>query len=169
VCVRRKRERNPIADRQTYGPLPSATIIGAHISEFVAWDGQQYVLRPTKASVLADESLRLIGSVRKLSKIQRLVPGYVFVENPNVELRDYAHRSVIVRGLPSEISISSQLKKLQAECDITAEKIAEHIGVEPRSIYRHLSGKATPRRNHIAAYEKLFAEKTGRPIRLTKS
>jgi hypothetical protein len=40
------------------------TIIGADIDEFVAWDGGQYVLRPTKESVLADEGLKLIGSVR---------------------------------------------------------------------------------------------------------
>jgi hypothetical protein len=66
-------------------PLPSATIIGANINEFVAWDGEGYVLRPTKESVLADEGLKLIGSVRELSRIQRFSPGYVFVQNPSQE------------------------------------------------------------------------------------
>jgi hypothetical protein len=42
-------------------PLPCTTITGADINEFVAWDGEQYVLRPTKESVLADEGLKLIG------------------------------------------------------------------------------------------------------------
>jgi len=72
------------AKRKFPSPLPSATIIGAHISEFVAWDGEceQYVLRPTKESVLADEGLKLIGSVRELSVVRRFSPGYVFVENP---------------------------------------------------------------------------------------
>ena len=63
-------------------PLPSATITGADINEFVAWDGEHYVLRPTKESVLADEGLKLIGSVRELSRIRRFSPGYVFVQNP---------------------------------------------------------------------------------------
>jgi len=67
-------------------PLPSATIIGADINEFVAWDGEGYVLRPTKESVLADEGLKLIGSVRELSRIQRFSPGYVFVQNPSQEV-----------------------------------------------------------------------------------
>jgi HTH-like domain len=66
-------------------PLPSATTIGAHINEFVAWDGETYVLRPTKESVLADEGLKLIGSVRELSRIRRFSPGYVFVQDPSQE------------------------------------------------------------------------------------
>jgi hypothetical protein len=66
-------------------PLPSATIVGANINEFVAWDGEQYVLRPTKESVLADEGLKLIGSVRELSRVRRFSAGYVFVQNPSQE------------------------------------------------------------------------------------
>jgi hypothetical protein len=71
--------------KKSPSPLPSATIIGADINEFVAWDGEQYVLRPTKESILADESLKLIGSVRELSRVRRFGPGYVFVQNPTQE------------------------------------------------------------------------------------
>jgi hypothetical protein len=38
---------------------------------------------PTKESVLADEGLKLIGSVRELSRVRRFSPGYVFVQNPS--------------------------------------------------------------------------------------
>lgn len=65
--------------------LPSATIVGANINEFVAWDGEQYVLRPTRDSVLVDGRLKLIGSVRELSRVRRFGPGYVFCENPSHE------------------------------------------------------------------------------------
>jgi hypothetical protein len=61
------------------GPLPSAKILGANINDWVAWDGERYVLRPTKDSVLADEGLRLIGSARELSRPQPMSPGYVHV------------------------------------------------------------------------------------------
>ena len=52
----------------TYTSLPGATIYGVcpDSNEFVAWNGYSYELRPTKESVLADDSLRLIGSVREL-------------------------------------------------------------------------------------------------------
>ena len=77
---------SPSTTRKKFpSPLPSATITGADINEFVAWDGEQYVLRPTKESVLADEGLKLIGSVRELSRIRRFSPGYVFVQNPSQE------------------------------------------------------------------------------------
>jgi gas vesicle protein len=66
-------------------------------------------------------------------------------------------------------SISEQLKSLQSECRMTAEEIAEPIQIEPRSVYRHLSGDTMPRRRQIAAYEKLFSERTGRAIRIDAS
>jgi hypothetical protein len=71
-----------MARKKSPSPLPSATIYGANINEFVAWDGQRYVLRPTRDSILADDSLRLIGSVRELSRFIRRGPGYVFVPDP---------------------------------------------------------------------------------------
>jgi hypothetical protein len=48
--------------------LPGGTIIasGPNMNDWVAWDGETYVLRQTRDSVLSDSSLRLIGSVREL-------------------------------------------------------------------------------------------------------
>ena len=74
-----------------------------------------------------------------------------------------------VTAASREDSIGKQIKRLQEECGITAEEMAEALDVVPRSIYKHLAGKTVPRRNHIAAYEKLFSERLKRSVTLKKS
>jgi hypothetical protein len=68
-----------------------------------------------------------------------------------------------------EQPIAVQLKKLSDECRMTVEEVAEAVAVEPRSVYRHLSGEAIPRKRQLAAYERVFTEKLKRPIRLKTS
>ncbi len=65
-------------------------------------------------------------------------------------------------------SLADQIKRLQEECGITAEEMAEALEVVPRSIYKHLAGTTVPRRVHIAAYEKLFSERLKRSVTLQK-
>jgi hypothetical protein len=68
---------------------------------------------------------------------------------------------------PTE-TLAAQIKRLQNECEFTAEEMAEALKVEPRSIYKHLAGQTVPRRNHRAAYEKLFSERLKRSVTLQK-
>ncbi len=70
---------------------------------------------------------------------------------------------------PLTRSIAQQIKDLQDESRMTAEAMAESIRLDPRNVFRHLSGDSTPRAKNIAAYEKLFTDKLGRPIRLETS
>ncbi|MGA3371635.1 MAG: hypothetical protein ABSC48_07725 [Terracidiphilus sp.] len=72
------------------------------------------------------------------------------------------------RGTISKESLAAQIKRLQNECEITAEAMAVAIEVEPRSIYRHLAGTAVPRPKHIAAYENLFSERLGKSVTLKR-
>jgi hypothetical protein len=65
-------------------------------------------------------------------------------------------------------SLAEQIKRLKEECDITAEEIAEALGVVPRSIFKHLAGDTVPRRGHIAGYERLFTDRLGRSVTLQK-
>jgi len=65
-------------------------------------------------------------------------------------------------------SISEQIKRLKDECDITAEEIAEVLGVVPRSIWKHLAGTTVPRRGHLAAYERLFSDRLKRSVTFQK-
>jgi hypothetical protein len=66
-------------------------------------------------------------------------------------------------------SLGAHIKRLQGECGITTEEIAEALEVVPRSIYKHLAGQTVPRRVHLAAYEKLFSERLKRSVTLQRS
>jgi len=68
-----------------------------------------------------------------------------------------------------EKPINKQLDAFRRECRLTVEDLAEAIEVAPRSVYRHLSGEAVPRPRQIAAYESLFSNRLGKPIRLETS
>jgi hypothetical protein len=70
---------------------------------------------------------------------------------------------------PLTRSIAQQLKDLQDESRMTVEEMAEAIEIEPRSVFRHLSGDSIPRAKQIGAFERLFTDKLGRPVRLETS
>jgi hypothetical protein len=70
---------------------------------------------------------------------------------------------------PQDESVAIQLKELFEECRMTCEDVAEAIGIEPRSVYRHLSGEAVPRKRQLGGYEKLFSDKLKRQVRLRRS
>jgi DNA-binding transcriptional regulator YiaG len=63
-------------------------------------------------------------------------------------------------------TIHGQIENLRSECRLTVEQLAEALDISPRSIHRHLSGKAIPRKSHIAEYERVFSEKLKKSIRL---
>jgi len=77
------------------------------------------------------------------------------------------HLGVHADSIPQPESLTEQLKHLQAECRLTAQEMADSLGIDLRSIFRHLSGQALPRRTHLASYEKLFSEKLGKKVTLT--
>jgi len=80
--------------------------------------------------------------------------------------------AMVARGAQQaeeETTLSAQIRRLQNECGISAEEMAEALGIEPRSIYKHLAGQTVPRRNHLAAYEKLFSERLNKSVTLRKS
>jgi hypothetical protein len=68
----------------------------------------------------------------------------------------------------SPASLADQIKRLKDECDITAEELAEALGVVPRSIFKHLAGTTIPRRGHLAAYERLFTARLQRTVTFQK-
>jgi predicted transcriptional regulator len=48
---------------------------------------------------------------------------------------------------------------------LTIEKLADAVGISPRSVKRHLSGDAAPRPENLGAYEQVFSEKLKRQVR----
>jgi hypothetical protein len=67
-----------------------------------------------------------------------------------------------------ESFLGNQLKALCEEARLTVEQLAEAIGVEPRSVYRHFTG-TPPRKRQIAEYEKVLSRKLHRLVRLETS
>jgi hypothetical protein len=67
------------------------------------------------------------------------------------------------RPPPSE-SIAEQLNRLRQECRWTVETLAEKLGLDTRSVERHLAGKTKPRLGHVGAYERVFSKAIGRTI-----
>ena len=132
------------------GPLPSATIIGASIDDWVAWDGEQYVLRPTRDSVLADDSLRLIGSARELSRPQPLSPGYVHVCFPQDMVGPTPESSTETkqaqkRRLTPSIDCPKAARRMEkhlSDKGIGLNKFALAVGTNEKTLYRfRKSGK----------------------------
>jgi DNA-binding transcriptional ArsR family regulator len=66
-------------------------------------------------------------------------------------------------------SVKNQINDLRDECRLTVEELAESVGLAPRSVYRHLSGKAIPRPSQVATYEKFFSKRLAREIHLKTS
>lgn len=71
--------------------------------------------------------------------------------------------------VPHTEPLNKQIEDLRIESRLTVEQLADEVNITPRSLYRHLSGKAKPRASQIAAYEKLFSSKLGKPVRLKTS
>jgi DNA-binding XRE family transcriptional regulator len=63
-------------------------------------------------------------------------------------------------------SVSKQIDDLREECRLTVEELAEAVGLSARSVYRHLSGDANPRKRHLNAYERIFSARLKRDVRL---
>jgi len=54
-------------------------------------------------------------------------------------------------------SAAEQIEQLRNECRLTVEQLADEVGLDPRSVYRHLGG-TKPRIGHIGAYERVFSK-----------
>ena len=92
----------------------------------------------------------------------------VNIENPSPLLRAVmkAQKSpkVVRDSATVSESLGGQLRRLRVECNIPVEDLATVLDVAPRSVYKHLSDRAVPRRSHIIAYEALFSEKLHRKV-----
>jgi hypothetical protein len=68
--------------------LPSATIKGVSPigGEYVAWDGERYVVRPTAESILADSRLMLVGPVKRVSNAVAKPAEHATAAKPTVKV-----------------------------------------------------------------------------------
>lgn len=66
-------------------------------------------------------------------------------------------------------SIGEQIRQLREECLFTNEQLAEALGVDRRSVVRHISGDNLPSKQHISKYQKLFSTRLRKEVRLKTS
>jgi hypothetical protein len=110
--------------------LPGETIYGVRpgSNQYVAWDGEQYVLRPTRDAVLADKSLMPIGSVREL-RVDHPHPGRmaaVEVVIPAPQGHKAEPQSTSVRR--------RQVRPIDARKELIARLKARHPNTQARKI-----------------------------------
>jgi hypothetical protein len=65
--------------------------------------------------------------------------------------------------MPAE-SLAAQLLRLRDECRITTEQLAELVGVDSATAYRHLRGVSRPQIRKIGKYEKVFSKLLNRRV-----
>jgi|SRR6185437_4898514 len=61
-------------------------------------------------------------------------------------------------------TIADQINHLRKECHLSTEELADKIGIDTRSVKRHVAGKSTPYPQHLRAYQKIFSELLNRQI-----
>ena len=89
--------------------------------------------------------------------LEQVVSNYVFDATPrNVD------RSIALA------TVAQQLTHYRDQFHLTVEEISGAVGVEPRSISRHLAGNVIPRPKVLAAYERFLSKRAGRTIRINK-
>jgi ribosome-binding protein aMBF1 (putative translation factor) len=65
---------------------------------------------------------------------------------------------------PSAETIAAQLQRLRVECDLTEEELAEEIGIDIRSVQRHLASDGIPRALTLRRYERAFSKLLNKQI-----
>lgn len=60
--------------------------------------------------------------------------------------------------------MAKQLGTLRLESGITVEGLAEGVGLQTRSVYRHLSARVKIRKSNLEAYSKFFTKRLKRQV-----
>jgi hypothetical protein len=135
------------------------------------------VFWPTPASVDFMDILRKQLAVRRIHwKGQALKRARELRDARRTSLQDHTAQREASAQEPHNSDLGSrpeplsdQLNRLIAESRMSIPALAERMGIEPRSIYRHLSGESEPRLGHIGAYERVLTEATGRKVVISKT
>jgi DNA-binding transcriptional regulator YiaG len=75
-----------------------------------------------------------------------------------------AEPSAVTLGVRAERIVAQQIEALRLECDLTQQKLSDELGIELRTVQRHLAGESVPHRRSLAAYERYFSNRLNRKI-----
>jgi len=106
-------------------------------------------------------SFQLLDSQRRLLEIEFFAP-------PEQKASRSATAPAPSPSTPKRETVATQINRLREECHLTAEELAEKIGIEPRSVQRHLAGSSVPHGRHVRAYERVFSNLLNRQVVISK-
>lgn len=72
-----------------------------------------------------------------------------------------------IPGKP-EVTVASQIEDLRLECGLTQQALSDALGLDVRTVQRHLRGESTPQRRIVAMYEKHFSKRLNRNVFISK-
>jgi hypothetical protein len=128
----------------------------------------RWILEITQKTISATIGLVGMTGARHYASFEATLQQTVkeHFEAENAALRRTPSKKKSAKKSPS---LSNQIDDLRDKSRLTVEDLAEGVGLAARSVYRHLSGEAIPRKRQIAAYEALFTKKLSKPIHLETS
>jgi hypothetical protein len=104
-----------------------------------------------------------IGRPLRSGPLRIPVPVPPVSESPLLTMAKAAARGAQQKAVPS---VAAKLKVLKRRSRLSAQKIADGISVDLRTVQRHLSGTVFPRDAQILAYEKFFTNYFGEPTKI---
>ena len=81
-------------------------------------------------------------------------------ERTSQQIKEKPH----VPAASDSISIGKQIEQLRLECEWTVEELAERIGVQPRSVYRHEADDSRPTKLNLRVYSRVFSQVLERTV-----
>jgi hypothetical protein len=69
---------------------------------------------------------------------------------------------------PKDESVADQLRRLREESRITEEQLAENVGLNTRTVQRHLADDSIPYARHLTGYERVFSKLLKREVIIRK-
>lgn len=164
----RKDPRNWSPLRRQYEALKSVKELGNEPPERIPEDfvrntlAQQYGIKPEDVT-LAQIKLEVSGLLSTYPRIE-LIPSTPKKESPSAPEQNV---EPVAASTPLE-TIASQLQRHRKECNWSAERLAEAVKFDLRTVTRHLSGETTPHLRNISVYERVFSKQLKKQVVINK-
>ena len=137
---------------QAYWPLPVATSMISNLNRHLVGRRSYW-----KSQALKQARLVEAASVLE-SPTSQSPPGDNSTEGAPLE--------PIATKTPD--TIATQIESLRLECDLTQQQLSDAVGLELRTVQRHLSGESLPYLRTISTYEKHFSKRLKRQVVISK-
>ena len=131
---------------------------GLTLREF--WDAMKLEIEGVASSFELYDSQKRLLETEFFAPQQKTVPAKTLADAPRL--------SAIPQVAPKAETVGEQIDRLREECNLMPDKLAEEIGLDVRSVQRHLAGDSIPYDRHLWAYQKLFSKLLNRQVVIRK-